>query len=562
MSASREVDQRTAASSLNDPDASHPDDPVHREIADGEIGDLEPNATDEIRSQEPARIDDEHRPVEGIERSAHLDLLGSVLSEPNPEPAQQVFVNRTLRMEKIACIGFDLDWTLAHYDQDSMSQTAFEMTLDRLVEQFSYPRAILESEFRADFCRRGSILDTAEGAVLKMNRHRYVGRAYYGRRFLDAAERAELYRREPINPASNRFYFVDTLFELPEVNIFSEVVHLAEQHPEKLRLESYARLFQDTRQAIDSIHADGTLKQRILGDLDRYLPRDERLLMALERLALNGRRLILITNSEWFYTDGLCRQLFENWSHGMRSWREIFDLVVVSAGKPGFFRKNRPFVALDAAGRPTEEVEVPSWGGVYSGGSRAGLMQLLDIPGEQMLYIGDHIYGDVVSSKLSSTWRTALIVSELEEEMKIRQRRQSQLRHMGVLRAELTDLGLRLDARRDVLELARRLATSGAETSGSTDVPELPDVERQLEQMGREHKAMREHAARLQSRFSQAINPYWGSLFKQGANKSLFGSQVDDFACIYTSAVRNLAHYGSAHYYRVTADPMRHEVDV
>ncbi|MEO1086085.1 MAG: 5'-nucleotidase domain-containing protein, partial [Acidobacteriota bacterium] len=167
-------------------------------------------------------------------------LLRHALEEPAAPPLEQrIFVNRTLRLEKIAHVGFDLDWTLADYHRNAMSELAFEMTLNRLVEN-GYPKVILESEFRTDFCRRGLILDTELGMVLKMNRHRYVGRAYFGRRYLDAPARGDLYRREPINPSSNRFYHVDTLFELPEVNIFSEVIELANRRPEALTLESMA----------------------------------------------------------------------------------------------------------------------------------------------------------------------------------------------------------------------------------------------------------------------------------------------------------------------------------
>ena len=83
-----------------------------------------------------------------------------------------------------------------------------------------------------------------------------------------------------------------------------------------------------------------------------------------------------------------------------------------------------------------------------------------------------------------------------------------------------------------------------------------------LTELRGEHKSIRQHAERLQTRISSAINPYWGSVFKQGSNKSLFGSQVDDFACIYTSRVRNFAHYGSCHYFRVASDPMMHEIEL
>ncbi|MEM8931581.1 MAG: HAD-IG family 5'-nucleotidase [Acidobacteriota bacterium] len=527
-------------------------------------------------------MSNDHRPLidearlDDLEPSAELALLRHALEVRRPSPERQVFVNRTLRLEKIRHVGFDLDWTLADYSRDPMSQLAFELTLDRLVERFDYPRAILDAEFRSNFCRRGLILDTEHGTVLKMNRHRYVGRAYHGRQFLGPKERGDLYRREPVNPSANRFYMVDTLFELPEVNIFSEVVDIARRHPDRLSLDGYGKLFSDTREAIDSLHADGRLKERILGDLDRYLQPDPELALALERLRLDNRRLLLITNSEWYFTDGICRHLFGNTLPGLDDWRDLFDLVIVSAGKPGFFRKQRPFVRLDDTGQPIDEVDVPDWGGVYLGGCREGLMQLLDVPGEQVLYIGDHIYGDILSSKIASTWRTALVVSELEDEMRVRHQLASQLRHMDVLRAELTELGLQTDDLSDVLELYRRLTGSSSDAkprghrkqeqerrhNGGPAEMSTHAVNAQLRQLRDEHKAMRKHAARLQSRISKTINPYWGSLFKQGSNKSYFGSQVDDFACVYTSAVRNFAYYGGRHYFRVTSDPMMHEVEI
>ncbi len=491
------------------------------------------------------------RNLESLEPSAGRELLRALSHQQAAEP-QRVFTNRAVRMEKIRHIGFDLDWTLADYDPTTMSRLAFELTLDRLVERYGYPEAILRAEFRTDFCRRGIYLDTEAGTVIKMNRHRYVGRAYRGRRFLDAGERSKLYRREPVNPANKRFHFVDTMFELPEVNIFSEVVEMS-QNGSGVSLESYGKLQRDVRQAIDSIHADDTLKERILADLPHYLPRDPLLLPALQRLALGGRRLLLITNSEHYYTDGLCRHLLGD------SWRELFDLVVVSAGKPAFFKKRRPFLLLDAEGREQGEAAVPEWGGIYAGGSREALMELLDCHGEQVLYIGDHIYGDVVSSKLASTWRTALVVRELEDELRIRQELSSQQRHLEVLRAELAESGQRMDNLDDVLALYRDLAAG--EAPGAAD-PELQRTQEQLEELRTEHRAMRHHVRRLQARISTTINPCWGSLFKQGSNKSLFGSQVDDFACLYTSRVSNFAFYGRNHYFRVLLDPMMHETSL
>ena len=36
-----------------------------------------------------------------------------------------------------------------------------------------------------------------------------------------------------------------------------------------------------------------------------------------------------------------------------------------------------------------------------------------------MLYVGDHIYGDILRSKKTLGWRTMLVVPELETELEI-----------------------------------------------------------------------------------------------------------------------------------------------
>lgn len=43
----------------------------------------------------------------------------------------------------------------------------------------------------------------------------------------------------------------------------------------------------------------------------------------------------------------------------------------------------------------------------------------LNIHGDEILYVGDHIYTDVSQSKVHLRWRTALICRELEEEVGI-----------------------------------------------------------------------------------------------------------------------------------------------
>ena len=114
-------------------------------------------------------------------------------------------------------------------------------------------------------------------------------------------------------------------------------------------------------------------------------------------------------------------------------------------------------------------------------------------------------------------------------------------------------MGHRMDDLRDVLELYHRHL-------GPDDAsPLLGETRVKLERLREEHRTLRRRAGELEEQVATRYNPTWGSVFKQGSSQSLFGSQVDDFSCIYTSRVANLAYYGTNHYFRVLTDPMPHD---
>jgi 5'-nucleotidase len=56
-------------------------------------------------------------------------------------------------------------------------------------------------------------------------------------------------------------------------------------------------------------------------------------------------------------------------------------------------------------------------GKVLSGGSCEAFIRLMKARGKEVLYTGDHIFGDVLKSKKSRGWRTFLIIPELEHEL-------------------------------------------------------------------------------------------------------------------------------------------------
>lgn len=55
--------------------------------------------------------------------------------------------------------------------------------------------------------------------------------------------------------------------------------------------------------------------------------------------------------------------------------------------------------------------------GVYQGGNAKKFTEDLGVGGDEILYIGDHIYGDILRLKKDCNWRTALVVEELGEEI-------------------------------------------------------------------------------------------------------------------------------------------------
>lgn len=467
---------------------------------------------------------------------------------------RRIFVNRTLRMESIRYVGFDLDWTLADYHRLPLEELTFELTVERLVQHHGYPRIAYEAKLRPDFPRRGLLIDKEAGTVLRMNRHRYVNLAYFGRQRLSRRELKRLYRYEPIQPSSDRFYHLDSLFELPEANLYSELIELANRDNGH-SLPSSWQIFDDVRSAIDWVHGHGSLKTRVVSDIQTYLRRDPELGYALLRLALGGRRLILLTNSEWHYASAVCSFLFDDLLPGLTSWRDLFDLVIVESRKPDFFRSHRPFIQLDEEGSPVRTTEIPSWGPIFQHGSLEGLMQLIREPGERVLYVGDHIYGDIVSSKLESTWRTALIVRELEEEILRRNEIAEEIRQGQALKYRLTNLGHDMDHLRDVLLLNQHLAEQG-----HPNMQQASESNRaRLNKIAVRHRKVLSDHARWAERIANQFNPYWGSFFKQGESKTRFSGQLETYACLYTSRVSNFGFYGTNRYFRVTRDPMMHE---
>lgn len=58
-----------------------------------------------------------------------------------------VFCNRELSQDKLTAVGFDMDYTLAQYQQPAFDKLAFDGAKAKLVEKLGYPKEVLDFEY-------------------------------------------------------------------------------------------------------------------------------------------------------------------------------------------------------------------------------------------------------------------------------------------------------------------------------------------------------------------------------------------------------------------------------
>ena len=465
----------------------------------------------------------------------------------------RIFVNRNLRLSSVRWIGFDMDHTLALYNRNFIEALAFDMAKEALIRERAYPDRVMGVRYDPDFGIRGLVVDKLHGHILKMDRFHYVAEAYHGKRRLDKGTRKDLYTSTALKLSSKRFWSNDTLFGLPEISLYAGVVEALEQNGEAEGLD-FQKLFDDIRYSVDLVHRDGTLKSVILGRLDECFLRDPRLPATLDKFRREGKRLFLLTNSAYDYTDAVMSHVFAD-PILERPWWEYFDLIVTDSRKPGFFATEDPWreVKGDHHGAP-----------VFEGGNVQLLEEKLGARGDEILYIGDHIFGDILRSKKSSGWRTVMVVEELEHEIRAGEESVPDDERLDRLQMDNGEILERVEEVRNALEHARSTKLTRYRSLPADELAALDDrieslvaEERELDRKLTENLlAIKEVEAGVRHR----LNRYWGSLCKVDNELSRFGSQMEDFACLYTSRVSNFLNYPPDKYFRSPTEFLPHEI--
>ncbi|VDO04599.1 unnamed protein product [Rodentolepis nana] len=375
----------------------------------------------------------------------------------------RIFVNRSLRLDSIRFFGFDMDYTLAQYKSPDYEELAFQICRDRLVA-IGYPRELLSFNYEASFPIRGLWFDTRYGTFLKLDQFGNVLVCLRGFNIITAEELTKLYPNKFLKYDESRIVIMNTLFDLPKIYLLSCVIHMFHNDDKYLKTENGIQL--------DSIYMS---YHSIFDDVDSVL--------------------------DWMHQGEI------------RPWTSYFDFILTDAKKPLFFDEGTILRAVDEnTGRLSigHHVGPLQTGKIYSGGSCEVFTKLIGARGKDVLYTGDHIFGDILRSKKKVGWRTFLVVPELTNEIYVWKKKKDLFDQLQYLDHKLAD---------------------------------AYNYWKVAQEMERSYGLL-------------------GSIFRSGSRHTFFSSQALRYADIYSFSCFNLLHYPLCYMFRAPTMYMPHESTV
>lgn len=453
-----------------------------------------------------------------------------------------IYVNRTLNMKQIAAIGFDMDYTLVRYDSEAFEEMTYKEIIKKLIETKGYPDAIKSLKFQFNLAIRGLVIDKPLGNILKLSTYSKVKHAYHGLTEMDFKTQQKIYQGLVIDlNDSDRYSIVDTTFSISYCVLYMQLVDLKDNQPE-LNLPDYKTIEEDILEALDTSHRDGSLKGQVKKNVKKFIVPDKDIVVALERFKKHGKKLWVITNSDYEYSKLLLDYSINPFLKDHKNWAELFNLVITSATKPRFFTDKMPLLQIDPETGLMRNHHGKIEDGIYQGGNALTIQKNSGLSGEQILYLGDHIYGDVLQIKKTCNWRTALVIDELIAEIEAIKKSEGITKEINTLMAEKIQLEQKLDAIFDrEIEKGKR-----------------PDKEKIQEHFQKIEKVDKK-IGKLIRAHSKNFNPYWGETMRAGVEPSRLAGQIEKYACIYMSKISDFVDYSPRTYYRPKKKILPHE---
>jgi HAD superfamily 5'-nucleotidase-like hydrolase len=453
-----------------------------------------------------------------------------------------IYVNRTLNLKQIAAIGFDMDYTLVRYHSEAFEEMTYQEIKKKLRADYHYPKEVSALSFQFDLAIRGLVIDKPNGNILKLSTYSKVKQVFHGTQEMDFKVQQKTYLGLTIDlNDTSRFAIVDTTFSIAYCGLYMQIVGLKDAHPE-LNLPDYKTIEGNIIEALDMSHRDGSLKSEVKKDLEKFIVQDPLTVEALERFKRHGKQLWVITNSDFEYSKMLLDYAINPFLKQNRNWGELFNLVVTFANKPKFFTDKLPLLKIDPATGSMKNQHGKIEDGVYQGGNANTIQKNSGLSGEQILYLGDHIYGDVLKIKKTCNWRTALVIEELQTEIEALRKSAPGLAQITDLMSEKIEVEQKIDALFD-LEVEKG------------HKPAKDQVQPYLEKID----GLDQQIAKLIRAQSKPFNPYWGETMRAGQEPSRLAGQIEKYACIYMGKVSDFLQVSPRNYFRPKKKSLPHD---
>lgn len=453
---------------------------------------------------------------------------------------QKVYVNRTLNLKKIKYIGLDMDHTLVRYNSENFERLSHSIIVDKLIANKGYPETLRRLQFDYNFALRGLVIDRQKGNLLKLNRYTAIRASYHGLKPIDFKNHQKLYKSTYIDLSTGEYLAIDTFFSLSLAVLFAQIVELKDSDVQN-KYPEYHQIADDVLDSLDEAHRDGTLKTEVRNNLDKYIIKDPSVVAGLEKYKKHGKKIFVLTNSDFHYSKLLLDYAINPFLKEHQSWLELFEMVITFASKPKFFYENNKYLRINPI-----DGSMTNWydklaPGVYQGGNARQFTNDLGLDGDDILYIGDHIYGDILRLKKDCNWRTAMVIEELAEETDNNKKAQplideieNLMKTKEPMEEELTDLMTQRIESQKINEQRVELLQKN-----------ITEIDTQISSLIKKQQTL--------------YNPQWGQLMRAGNEESYLAYQIERYACVYMPKLTDLLELSPRTYFRAPRRPLSHE---
>lgn len=457
---------------------------------------------------------------------------------------QKVFVNRILNMKKIKLIGLDMDHTLIRYNSEHFEGLVYDLIKEKLITIKQYPALINTLNFNFSDAIRGLVVDSNNGNILKLSRYGAIRASYHGTQHIDFIEQKNIYRTIYVDLRDPNYMPIDTSFSIAFCVLYGQLVDLKDKLP-SYEMPSYQTIAKDVQYCVDKVHSDGSLKSIISKNLSKYVLKDKAVVEGLKHYINHGKKIFILTNSDYHYTKLLLDYAITPFLTKGETWQDLFEYVITLANKPRFFYDNLRFLSVNPETGTMSNIQEKLNPGIYQGGNAKQFTEHLNVNGDEILYIGDHIYGDILRLKKDCNWRTALVVDELGHEIA------AQLKALPIEKNIAEAMLAKTKLEQNYVVLCTQSIDEQTEQYDAL----INELQTQIAEIDAQIATL----LKEQSRF---YNPKWERVFRAGAEESYFAHQVDRFACIYMEKLGDLLEHSPMTYFRANRRLLAHDSEL